>query len=447
VKLALWAAVLTLANVLADVAIGSPLMVLPQLLEHFGTDQAAWLGSSAMLAAAIWSPLLAKCSDLYGKRRVLVTALLIACAGAVICLIAPNLWIFLVGRFFQGAALATIFLSVALVLQICSPRAAMGVVGVVTSSSSAVGIVEPFLMQPVIGGLGFRGVFLVAAGLAAVAALAVRCVVPESPIRSPGRVDVVGALLLGGGLAAVLAWLSGGAVALLAGGVAALSCWLFLARRVDEPLVDIRALRRPVLLTLLAVVLAAGAFRSMLQLTSIVAQVSADLDVGYGFGGGNAVAVLLAAPNLGIMIGGACAGWVAGRLGPALPLLAGVILGATATFAMLAGVSILPMAVVCGAATGVAAGAIGTSGYTVATGLEPPQRQGTVAGLVSVSMALGSVVFTFAGNEILKATRIPGDAVISTGTGVALYIAMAGALFLLAALPAVALFSAVRTSR
>ena len=40
-RLALWAVVLTLANVLADVAIGSPLMVLPQLLQHFDTDQAA----------------------------------------------------------------------------------------------------------------------------------------------------------------------------------------------------------------------------------------------------------------------------------------------------------------------------------------------------------------------------------------------------------------------
>ncbi|MEU5849199.1 hypothetical protein [Saccharopolyspora shandongensis] len=39
-------------------AIGSPMMVLPQLLEHFDTDQVAWLNASAMLAGAICSPLL-----------------------------------------------------------------------------------------------------------------------------------------------------------------------------------------------------------------------------------------------------------------------------------------------------------------------------------------------------------------------------------------------------
>ncbi|XKK38951.1 hypothetical protein HFP72_31740 [Nocardiopsis sp. ARC36] len=88
--LLLWAAVLTLANVLADVAIGSPMMVLPQLLAHFDTDQAAWLNASAMLAGAIWSPLLAKSSDIFGQRRVLVATLLLACAGALVCLAAPT---------------------------------------------------------------------------------------------------------------------------------------------------------------------------------------------------------------------------------------------------------------------------------------------------------------------------------------------------------------------
>lgn len=121
-RLALWAAVLTLANVLADVAIGSPLMVLPQLLEHFDTDQAAWLNVSAMLAGAIASPLLAKASDLFGKRRVLVGTLLVSCAGALVCLTAPNIWIFLAGRLLQGVAFAAVFLTVALVLQICARR-------------------------------------------------------------------------------------------------------------------------------------------------------------------------------------------------------------------------------------------------------------------------------------------------------------------------------------
>ncbi|MGW8526394.1 MULTISPECIES: MFS transporter [Nocardiopsidaceae] len=448
-RLLLWAAVLTLANVLADVAIGSPMMVLPQLLAHFDTDQAAWLNASAMLAGAIWSPLLAKSSDIFGQRRVLVATLLLACAGALVCLAAPNVWVFLAGRFLQGAAFAAVFITVALVRQICTPGVAMAVVGIVTSGSAVVGIAEPFLMQPVIEVFGHRSVFVAAALLAAAAALCVRSFIPESPIRGTGRIDVGGALLLGGGLGAVLAyislgsdlgWLSGGTVALLAAGTAALTGWAFLALRVEEPVIDIRALSRPILLTLLALVLAAGSFRSMLQLTGIIAQVPPDLGLGYGLGHGEAVAVLLAAPNLGIVVGGTCAGWIAGRFGPALPLLGGIAVGAVATFAMLAGVSVLPVAIACGAMVGMAAGAIGASGYNLATGIEAPERQGTVAGLVSVVLALGSVVFNFAGGEVLKATQIAGTsadgAPVSTAAGVYLYVAVAGVLFVLAAVPA-----------
>jgi 2-polyprenyl-6-methoxyphenol hydroxylase-like FAD-dependent oxidoreductase/MFS family permease len=451
-RLILWTPVLILANVLADMAIGSPMMVLPQLLERFDTDQAPWLSTSAMLAGAIWSPLLAKSADVFGKRRILVATLLLACAGALVCLAASNLWIFLVGRFLQGAAFAAVFLTVALVLQICTPGVAMAVVGLVTSGSSFVGIVEPFLLKPVIDAFGYRSVFAASALLAAVAALCVRAVIPESPIRDTGRIDLGGALLLGAGLGAVLAyvslgrdlgWLSGGMIVLLVTGASALAGWAFLALRVDEPLIDIRALRRPILLTLLALVLAAGAFRSMLQLTSIIAQVPPGLGLGYGLGNGEAVAVLLAAPNVGIVIGGVCAGWIAGRVGPAPPLLGGIAVGTMATFAMIVGVSVLPLAVACGALVGMAAGAIGTSGYNLATSIERPERQGLIAGLVSVMMALGSVVFSFAGGEVLKATQISGTsaggATVSTATGVYLYVGMAGALFVLAAVPAVLL--------
>lgn len=451
-RLVRWAAVLTLANVLADVVIGSPMMVLPQLLAHFDTDQAAWLNASAMLAGAIWSPLLAKSSDLFGKRRILIGTLLLACVGALICLAAPNLWVFLLGRFLQGAAFAAVFLTVALVRQICTPVVAMAVVGLVTSGSSVVGIIEPFLMQPVIDVFGYRSVFIAAALLAAVSALCVRSFIPESPIRGTGRVDVGGALLLGGGLGAVLAyislgkdlgWLSGSMIVLLAVGVAGLAGWAFLALRVDEPIIDIRVLSRPILLTLLTLVLAAGSFRSMLQLTGIIAQVPPDLGLGYGLGHGESVAALLAAPNVGIVIGGTCAGWIAGRLGPALPMLGGIAVGIVATFAMLAGVSALPLAIACGAMVGMAAGAISASGYNLATSIGAPERQGTVAGLVSVVLALGSVVFNFAGGEVLKATRIAGtfadDAPVSTATGVSLYVAMAGVLFALALVPAIML--------
>lgn len=451
-RLVLWSGVLILANVVADVVIGSPMMVIPQLLDEFDTDEAAWLTASALLAGAVWSPLLAKSADVYGKRRVLVGTLLVSCGGALVCVAASSVWIFLLGRFLQGAAFAAVFLTVALVLQICSPRVAMAVVGLVTSSSSIVGIVEPVLMKPVIDEFGHRGVFAAAALLAAISAAGVRLSVPEGPLRARGHIDVTGALLLGGGLGCALAYLSLGSdlgwrspamCCLLLAGVVALAGWLFRAGRIAEPIIDLRVLSRPILLTLVTLVLAGGSFRCMLQLTGLIGYIPPQLGLGYGLGAGESVAALFATANLGVAVGGIGAGWLAGRAGPAVPLLGGIAVGTSATFAMIAGVSALPVAFGSVAFLGVAAGAIGASGYNLATSGAAPERQGTVAGLVSVMMALGSVVVTVAGAELLEATHVPGmfaaGGPVSSASGIVAYVCAAAALLLVAAVPATAL--------
>jgi predicted MFS family arabinose efflux permease len=320
----------------------------------------------------------------------------------------------------------------------------------VTSASAVVGIVEPFLMTPLIDRFGFQSVFVVSVALAAVAALCVHRFIPESPVRSGGRVDVGGALLLGGGLAAVLGyvslgqdlgWLSGTMIVLLAAGAAALAGWVALARRVDEPIVDVRALSRPLVLTLLAVVLAAGSFQSVLQLTSLIAPVSPELGLGYGLADGSPVALLFAAPAPGILLGGTFAGWLATRIGPARTLLGGIAIGTLATFMMLAGVSSFPLAIASVGLLGMAAGAIGASGFNLATNLAPPERHGVVSGLVSVMLSIGGVVVTVAGAVVLNATTITevGGTPQNTATGVYLYVLIAGMLFVLAAATATVL--------
>ncbi len=452
-----WAAILVLANVVADVVVGSPMMVIPQLLDRFDTDEAAWLTASALLSGAIWSPVLAKAADVHGTRRVLIGALTVASAGALACVVAPSVWFFVVGRLLQGAGFAAVFLTVALVVQICRPHEAMVLVGLVTSSSSLVGIVEPLLMTPIIDRSGDRGVFAVAGMLAIAAAAGVAVCIPESQVRSPGRVDAVGALLLGGGLAGVLGYLSLGSdvgwrspqmCALLGIGVIALAGCLFRCLHIEDPIIDLRSLTRPVLLTLAALVLAGGAFRCMLHLFGVVGRVPATAGLGYGLGG--AAAALFAAANLGIALGGITAGWLARRLGAAATLVGGIIVGTAAAFAMIAGDSVVPVALACATALGAAAGAIGASGYTLAVSSAAPDRQGTVAGLVSVVMALGSVLVTIVGAEILEAARMPdaivSGAPVSTATGVHVYVATAGALFALAVVPAIVLARGHRTA-
>lgn len=450
-------AVLSMVNFVADSAISAPLLVLPEMLDHFDTNQTAWLNATAMLAGVLWAPLLGKSADIYGRRRVLVLALLISCAGALLCAVAPSIWVFVPGRMLQGAALAAMFLSVAVVRDVCAPRIAMIIVGIVTSGSAVLNIGSRFLIEELTAKFGFQILFLVSAFVATAMAVCVRTVIPESSARAPGRIDVGGALLLGGGLAGVLGhvslgselgWLAPGPLALLAGGVTALVRWLLVSSRKPEPLIDLRDLDRPLVLTLLVVFLGAGSFQSMLQLLSLISDVSADQRLGYGLAGQGSVALLLAAAGLGIMLGGPVAGWLAARLGPSSTLAGTVALGTVVSVGMFLGASQFPVALCCALLLGITAGALLASGFNTAGSLASAERQGVVSSLVMVMVSIGSVTLDFLGAAVLKSTAVTVDGhPTNSATGVFSSIAIASGAFAIAAVLVVMLVRSTRSSR
>ncbi|WP_330276070.1 MFS transporter [Lentzea sp. NBC_00516] len=446
-------AVLILVNVVVDTVITAPLIVLPQMLDHFGTDQPAWLNASALLAGAMWAPLLGKTADVHGKRKLLVLTLVLAGAGALVCMIASSLWVFVLGRVVQGAAVASLFLTVGIVRDLCESRIAMIVTGIVTTGNAVFGIVFPFVFESLSHAYGYRIVFIVSGVLAAAGALLVRFFLPESVIRTPGRIDVAGALLLGGGLAAVVGYISLGAefgwispaLLLLLAGAAALAGWYVTARRVPEPIVDIGNLGRPLVLTLLVVVLGTGAYQSMLQLFSLLADVSPDQGLGYGLAAEGALGLLYGVPAIGIVLGGTLAGALATRVGPAVTLMGGVALGLVATLGLFAGVSTLALAVVCSFMLSLTAGTLVTSGFNMAAVLAPPHRQGVVSSLVMVMIAIGSVVLNFAGAAVLKSTSVRVDgSTENSAAGVFGYIGLGTGAFVAAGVLALLLVRTVR---
>ncbi|ROO58727.1 MFS transporter [Micromonospora sp. Llam0] len=447
--------ILILVNVMVDSVIASPTFVLPQLSAAFDTTQFAWLGSSALLAGAMWAPLLGKSADIYGKRKILVITLLVAGAGGVVCLFAPHISVFVLGRVLQGAAVGALFLTVALIRDICASKFAMVVTGIVTSGSAVFGIVTPFILEPALHVFGWRVVFVISATFAGLATVLVRTVLPKTPSTTPGTVDIVGALVLGGGIAGVLVYVSLGQVfgwlgifplAVLAAGIVALLTWFFVLSRKPEPVIDIRGISLPLGLGLLVVVMGTGAYQSMLQLFSLLIEVSPDEGLGYGISAPAALGLMFGIPSIGIMLGGILAGSIATRVGPAWTLAAGVVTGTAATVIMfLAGAASLPIAVVCSFMLSLTAGSLVTSGFNLGSILAPPQRQGTVSSMVMVMVAVGAVTMNFIGSAILGATRIVVDGEsVNSSLGVHTYIAVAAGAFVLAGIPTVFLVRRLR---
>lgn len=168
------------------IGLGIIIPVLPDLLKEVsdsGIGAAARWGG--LLAAAyaimqfVFGPLLGSLSDRFGRRRVLLVGLAALCIDYLIMGLAGSIALLLLGRLLAGAAGATIVTAKAYIADISSAEnraASFGMIG------AAFGI--GFILGPVIGGLlgtvGTRAPFFMAAALAALNFLYGYFVLPES---------------------------------------------------------------------------------------------------------------------------------------------------------------------------------------------------------------------------------------------------------------------------
>lgn len=175
-------------------------VVIPIIRAEFGASaaQVGWIVTGYVLAYAIGVPLYGRISDLFGVRRVFVLGLLGFATGALICALAPNLALLVLGRTVQGVggavipALATV--AVARVLPSGNRGGAMGLVASSVGVGSAVG--------PVVGGvvgqfLGWRPLFAGSLVLALLLIPFARRVLPDGGSQAERRFDLPGGLLLG----------------------------------------------------------------------------------------------------------------------------------------------------------------------------------------------------------------------------------------------------------
>ena len=151
------------------------------------------------------------------------------------------------------------------------------------------------------------------------AAYAIHRYVPREATRADAKVDWLGAALLSVALAALLfglskanawGWGSPRVLALSLGGLGLAAFWVWVETKVDQPLVDMRVLRRrPVLMTNITAVLVGFSMFASFLLIPQFAQTPER--IGYGFGATVTGAGLLMLPSTLVML---VAGPLAGRI-------------------------------------------------------------------------------------------------------------------------------------
>ncbi|PJJ62431.1 MFS transporter [Compostimonas suwonensis] len=367
------------------------------------TSDASWVLTAYLLSAAVLTPVLGRLGDMVGKRRMLIVVLALLLVGTVLAALAPNLGVLIVARALQGAAGAIMPLSIGVVRDEL-PRDKVGVtIGLLSAIfgvGAGVGIVAA---GPIVENLSWHWLFWLPAVLVVVALLGVIFGMPESPVKKPGRLDILGALILSVSLVSLLlaisegenwGWDSWNTLGLLVLGAVALVVFVFVELRAKEPLVDMRLMKVRGVWTAHIVALVFGfAMFGTFVLVPTLLQLPAQ--TGYGFGETVSEAGLFLLPTVVMMvIFGPVAGILVRKVGPKPPMALGGIF-VTAAFVLPAIVHVeLWQIVVSGILTGAGIGLALASTSNAIIESVPAVQTGEAISVNTVARTIGSSIGT-----------------------------------------------------
>jgi MFS family permease len=331
---------LALSTALAAFAMLQSLVspVLPDIQRDLRTDQGTvtWVLTAWLLSAAVATPIMGRLGDMFGKKRTMLVALTALCAGLLVSALAPTVGVLIAGRVVQGLGGAVFPLAFGIVRdELPAPRVpvAIGRLSAVIGVGGGLGIV---LAGPVVAALDWRWLFWVPLGVFAAVTLVIARAVPESPVRAPGRVNLVAAVLLAGWLVALLVpvskaatwgWTGARVLVPLLLAVALAAAWVLVELRSTQALIDVRLMRLPAVwrTNLVTFLFGAGMFGAWAFLPQLV---QTPASAGYGFGYTATGAGLLMLPMLVTM---AVAGVLSGPLTPVLSAKSQLVAGAALT--------------------------------------------------------------------------------------------------------------------
>jgi EmrB/QacA subfamily drug resistance transporter len=396
-------AVLSLAGLAYSVLSSAVIPALPTFQHELHTTEtgATWILTGFLVSASVGTSIIGRLGDLYGKERLLLWTLLTLAVGTLLAAVSTSLAMLIAARVIQGVAGGIFPLAFSIARDEFPADRVAGSIGLMSSILGVGGGVGLVLGALILQHLGWHWLFWIPLVVTLAAAWFTWRYIPESPVRSPGRVNWLAAALMSIGISGLLigvaqttVWGWGGTktLALFAVGVAFSVAWVAVELRSRQPLVDMTMMRiRGVWTTnLAAFLLGAGMYSSF-----IVFPQFAQLPKRTGFGFGASVVVsslylLPAALTMGLL--GTAAGRVARRFGSKPALVVGTSITAVAFgFAALAHrhpYEMLITALLLGIGIGLAFAALGN----LIVQAVPPTQTGVASGMNTVMRTLGGAL-------------------------------------------------------
>jgi EmrB/QacA subfamily drug resistance transporter len=388
----------------------------PSIQSHLHASLAGiqWVTNGYLLALAVLLITVGKFGDRFGHKKVFLTGIVgFAASSAAVGLsgdIAKSTGLVIAFRVAQGAFGAMLQPTALALLRRNFPveklNAAIGIWGAVIGASTAAG--------PIVGGLlvqhvNWEACFYINVPVAAIALAAGLLVLRETdPSPAARSFDIPGITLLTGFLFTLVwvlikgadySWGSGTTLAFFAAAAAALGLFLLRESKAAEPLLPLRLFRSVPLSAgvVLVVCLMFAMFGAMFFMTFYLENV-------HGLGAVATGVRLL--PLTGMMIvASPVSGALIGKLGPRIPLVAGMLLAAVALFGLsrIGVASPLSDTVVWFTLLGLGLSPVMVGATDVIVGNASEELAGVAGGLQSTAMQIGGTIGTAVLGAIMSA--------------------------------------------
>ncbi len=163
---------------------------------HTSENSVSWVLTAYLLSASVATPVIGRLGDMFGKERLLVIVLGLLCVGTLVSAAASSLPLMLAGRVVQGAAGGIFPLAFGIIRDEFPRERVAGGVGLMSALLGVGGGAGVILAGPIVDNLSYHYLFWLPLIPIVAATVLTHLLVPESPIRVPGRVNWAGAALM-----------------------------------------------------------------------------------------------------------------------------------------------------------------------------------------------------------------------------------------------------------
>lgn len=219
-----------------------------------GLEHLSWVVTAYTLATAASTPIWGKLGDMYGRKGVFLSSIVLFLIGSALSGMAQDMGQLIGFRAVQGLGAGGLMVGVmAIIGDLIPPRERGKYQGMMAGVMAVAMIGGPLVGGTITDHLGWRWSFYINLPLGAIALVMVTAVLHLPKKRSQTRIDYVGAVLLTVGITALVLittwggteydWLSPQILGLGAVGVVALAVFVLVETKVSEPVLPLHIFR------------------------------------------------------------------------------------------------------------------------------------------------------------------------------------------------------------